>query len=169
MGRDDQWTEERWVGLYFVCKCHVWSLAELDGGRSGHHWLSMEGCWKSWVVCLLGSLPHTQTCFFMRWPEEEVWLRAICPSRCQTRECPCWQACTLCVCVCVQRPVCLLTDRWGQMREVAGNWCEWVFVCKCPQSSDGSNCHSYHLDVRLSLQIKKRREGMIMTSAKLTG
>lgn len=23
--------------LYFVCQCRVWSLAELDGGRSGHH------------------------------------------------------------------------------------------------------------------------------------
>lgn len=64
MGRDKQWTEERSSGrgvLCFVCKCHVWSLAELDGRRSGHHCLSMEECWKSWVVCLLGSLPHTQT------------------------------------------------------------------------------------------------------------
>lgn len=73
--------------------------------------------------------------------------------------------------VCVQCPVCFLTDRWGDGRsdEGGGRKLVWMSLCKCPQSSDGSNCHSYHLGVRLSLQIKKRREGMIMTSAKLTG
>jgi len=132
MGRDKQWTEERSPGgLYFVCKCRVWSLATRRWQERTPLTLN-RGVLEEWVVFLLGSLAHTQTGVSLwyglkrRCGSEPFVLLAVKQENAYADR-PVLSVCSaLCVFWLIDEAL------GGQMREAAGNQFEWACVCKRP-------------------------------------